>query len=134
MYIRKNLEPVWYYGMIMVVFKSVFRLEIYWNNIVFILKKIILISTHQKEQTDSKSHTSHLYLNQEHSKQIIWNLHCEYVFILLKYVKYLYIYIHTLYSIPHPLISTFLRWPSQFQHSSSARNDNGWCFHESILS
>jgi hypothetical protein len=95
MYIRKNLEPVWYYGMVMVVFKSVFRLEIYWNNIVFILKKIILISTHQKEQTDSKSHTSHLYLNQEHSKQIIWNLHCEYVFILLKYVKYLYIYIYT---------------------------------------
>jgi len=30
MYIRKNLEPVWYYGMVMVVFKSVFCLEIHW--------------------------------------------------------------------------------------------------------
>jgi hypothetical protein len=56
MYIRKNLEPVWYYGMVVVVFKSVSRLEIHWNNIVFIFKKFIFnISTSKRYENINKN-------------------------------------------------------------------------------
>jgi hypothetical protein len=45
--VAKNMYKIFDGSMVVVVFQSVFYLEIHQNNIFFIFKKLILISAHQ---------------------------------------------------------------------------------------